>query len=173
VRRDLPGTKTPGQRLPGAGSTGQHNSELLRAHRTEVLAPFRGGIRRPMGDPPGPTACTRRTRRTAASQEGSQRTTKAKRYHSLPFLIYSRLGGLRQDPGRAAESTAGPRTDQERPTTDQERTKAWGHDVRVLLSTYEGRGDEPPVIRSASAVRPSAVRPSAVQRSTATWEVPR
>ena len=24
---------------------------------------------------------------------------------------------------------------------DQERTKTWGHDVRVLLSTYGGRGD--------------------------------
>jgi len=44
----------------------------------------------------------------------SQRTTKARRSHSSPFLIYSRLGGLRQDPGRAAESAAGPRTDQER-----------------------------------------------------------
>src|SRR6266566_1880368 len=43
-----------------------------------------------------------------------------------------RLGGLRQDPGRAAESAAGP-----------ERTKTRGHDVRVLLSTYGGRGDEP------------------------------
>jgi hypothetical protein len=26
---------------------------------------------------------------------------------------------------------------------DQERTKTWGHGVRVLLSTYGGRGDEP------------------------------
>ncbi len=26
---------------------------------------------------------------------------------------------------------------------DQERTKTWGHDVRVLLSTDGGRGDEP------------------------------
>jgi hypothetical protein len=26
---------------------------------------------------------------------------------------------------------------------DQERTKTWGHDVRVLLSTYGGRSDEP------------------------------
>jgi vancomycin aglycone glucosyltransferase len=25
---------------------------------------------------------------------------------------------------------------------DQERTKTWGHDVRVLVSTYGGRGDE-------------------------------
>jgi hypothetical protein len=49
----------------------------------------------------------------------SQRTTKAKakakarRSHSLPLLAYSRLGGLRQDPGRAAESAAGPRTDED------------------------------------------------------------
>src|ERR1700675_190488 len=25
---------------------------------------------------------------------------------------------------------------------DQERTKTWGHDVRVLLPAYRGRGDE-------------------------------
>jgi vancomycin aglycone glucosyltransferase len=50
----------------------------------------------------------------------------------LPLLTYSRLGGLRQDPGRAAELAP-----------DQERTKTWGHDVRVLFSTYGGRGDEP------------------------------
>ena len=50
----------------------------------------------------------------------------------LPLLPYSAPGGLRQDPGRAAESAAGPRTDEER-----------GHDVRVLLSTDGGRGDEP------------------------------
>jgi len=65
---------------------------------------------------------------------------------------------------------------------DQERTKTWGHDVRVLLSTYGECGNEPlvglvvrevPVIRSASAVQPSAVQPSAVQRSTAASEVSR
>ena len=57
---------------------------------------------------------------------------------------------------------------------DQERTKTWGHDMRVLLSTYGGRGEplvglavrEVLVIRSASAVHPSAV-----QRSTAASEV--
>jgi len=45
----------------------------------------------------------------------SQRTTKAKarRSHSLPLLTYSAPGGLRQDPGRAAESAAGPRTDED------------------------------------------------------------
>jgi len=55
---------------------------------------------------------------------------------------------------------------------DQELTKTWGHEVRVLLSTYGGRGDqsllglavrEVPEIRSASAV----------QRSTAASEVSR
>jgi hypothetical protein len=43
----------------------------------------------------------------------SQPTTMARRSHSLPFLTYSRLGGLRQDPGRAAESAGGPRTDED------------------------------------------------------------
>jgi hypothetical protein len=38
---------------------------------------------------------------------------KARRSHSLPLLTYSRLGGLPQDPGRAAESAAGPRTDED------------------------------------------------------------
>ncbi len=38
---------------------------------------------------------------------------KARRSHPLPLLTYSRLGGLRQDPGRAAESAAGPRTDED------------------------------------------------------------
>jgi hypothetical protein len=38
---------------------------------------------------------------------------KARRSHSLPLLTYSALGGLRQDPGRAAESSAGPRTDED------------------------------------------------------------
>ena len=53
--------------------------------------------------------------RAAASREGghSQRTTKAGRTHSLPLLTYSRPGGLRQAPGRAAESAAGPRTNED------------------------------------------------------------
>ena len=63
---------------------------------------------------------------------GPQRTTKSKatRSHSLPLLAYDGPGGLPQDPGRAAGS---------RP--DPVRTKTSGHDVRVLLSTYRGRGD--------------------------------
>jgi hypothetical protein len=45
----------------------------------------------------------------------SQRTTKAKarRSHSLLLLTYSAPGGLRQDTGRAAESAARPRTDED------------------------------------------------------------
>ncbi len=78
---------------------------------------FRGCIRRPMGHPPGPTTCTavRGAPPLRKKVVSSQRTTKAKarRSHSLPLLTYSRLGGLRQDPGRAAESAAGPRTDED------------------------------------------------------------
>ncbi len=44
-----------------------------------------------------------------------RRTTKAKARgsHSLPLLTYSAQGGLRQDPGLAAESAAGHSTDEE------------------------------------------------------------
>jgi hypothetical protein len=74
---------------------------------------FRGCIRRPMGHPPGPTTCTavRGAPPLRKKVVSSQRTTKARRSHSLPLLTYSAPGGLRQDPGRAAESAAGPRTD--------------------------------------------------------------
>jgi len=80
---------------------------------------FRGCIRRPMGHPPGPTTCTavRGAPPLRKKVVSSQRTTKAKakarRSHSLPLLTYSAPGGLRQDPGRAAESSAGPRTDED------------------------------------------------------------
>ena len=78
---------------------------------------FRGCIRRPMGHPPGPTTCTavRGAPPLRKKVVSSQRTTKAKarRSHSLPLLTYSAPGGLRQDPGRAAESAAGPRTDED------------------------------------------------------------
>ena len=73
------------------------------------------------------------------------------RSHSLPLLTYSGLGGLPQDPGHAAESSAGPRTDKTR-----------GHDVRVL-STYGGRGDVGPLVELAvrACVLPdSAERPA-------------
>jgi hypothetical protein len=78
---------------------------------------LRGRIRRPMGHPPGPTTCTavRGAPPLRKKVVSSQRTTKAKarRSHSLPLLRYSAPGGLRQDPGRAAESAAGPRTDED------------------------------------------------------------
>jgi hypothetical protein len=97
---------------------------------------FRGCIRRPMGHPPGPTTCTA-VRGAAPLREkvvSPQRTTKAKarRSHSLPLLTYSA-------PGACGKTRVGPQN--RRP--DQERTKPWGHDVRVLLSTDAGRGDEP------------------------------
>jgi vancomycin aglycone glucosyltransferase len=50
----------------------------------------------------------------------------------LPLLTYSA-------PGACGKTRVGPQN--RRP--DQERTKPWGHDVRVLLSTDAGRGDEP------------------------------
>jgi hypothetical protein len=94
-----------------------------------------GCIRRPMGHPPGPTTCTA-VRGAPPLREkvvSPQRTTKAKvgRSHSLPLLAYSRLGGLRQDPGRSAESAAGPRTDEDMGPR------------RACVSTDGGRGDEP------------------------------
>jgi hypothetical protein len=58
-----------------------------------------------------------------------QRTTKAKEFtRSLPFSMCSAPGGLRQDPGRAAESPAEART--------------WGirdSRTRVLLAMYGSR----------------------------------
>ena len=59
----------------------------------------------------------------------------------MPLSTYSGLGGLRQDPGRAAESSAGPRTGED-----------MGHDVRVL-STYGGRGDVGPLVGLAVRLR--------------------
>ena len=50
----------------------------------------------------------------------------------MPLLTYSA-------PGACGKTRVGPQN--RRP--DQERTKTWGHDVRVLLSTDGGRGDEP------------------------------
>jgi hypothetical protein len=41
--------------------------------------------------------------------------------------------------GACGKTRVGPQN--RRP--DQERTKGWGHDVRVLLSTDRGRGEEP------------------------------
>jgi hypothetical protein len=60
----------------------------------------------------------------------------------LPLLTYSEMGGLPQDPSRAAESSAGPRTAED-----------VGHDVGVLLSTYGGRGDVGPLAGLAVPLR--------------------
>src|SRR5258708_27785946 len=50
--------------------------------------------------------------------------------HSSPFSTYSAPGVLRQDPGRAAESSTSTGT-----------SGNGGHEVRVLLSMYGSRGD--------------------------------
>ena len=71
--------------------------------------------------PAGLSYGDRQARRSSiwrASREGGQSAAddpkgKAKRPHSLPLLTYSAPGGLRQDPGRAPESSAGPRTDED------------------------------------------------------------
>ena len=101
-------------RSRGATTTGRMAARSGLAGKGETSR-FRGCIRRPMGHPPGPTTCT--AARGAPSLRknvvNSQRTTKARRCYSLPLLTYSRLGGLRQDPGRAAESAARPRTDED------------------------------------------------------------
>ncbi len=62
--------------------------------------------------------------------------------NSFPFLTYSAPGGLRQDPGRDAELPAEART-----------CGNGGHDVRVLLSTYGGRGDVEPLVGLAVRLR--------------------
>jgi hypothetical protein len=62
--------------------------------------------------------------------------------HSPPFSIYSAPGGLRQDPGRAAEWLAGART--------------YGNgsrEMRVLLSTYDSRGGVEPLMGLAVRLR--------------------
>ena len=102
---------------PSARVARRPPGEWRRARRRSGLEnfSFRGCIRRPMGHPPGPTTCTavRGAPPLRKKVVSSQRTTKARRSHSLPLLTYSAPGGLRQDPGRAAESAAGPRTDED------------------------------------------------------------
>jgi hypothetical protein len=133
----------------------------------------------------------------------SQRTTKARRSHSLPLLTYSRLGGLRQDPGRAAESAAGPRTDEDmgarracvvvdlwgtrrQPLVGLAvRLRVLGVEVRVCAppdwaerpaDSPEGRQREMrtcPTRGSTELEAPVIRSASAVQRSTAASEVSR
>lgn len=59
----------------------------------------------------------------------------------MPLSTYSALGGLPQDPGRGAESSAEATT-----------CGYWGHEVRVL-ATYGGRGDVEPVVGPAVRLR--------------------
>jgi hypothetical protein len=60
----------------------------------------------------------------------------------LPLSTYSALGGLPQDPGHGAESAV-----------DATTCGNGGHDVRVLLSTYGGRGDVGPLVGLAVRLR--------------------
>lgn len=87
-----------------------------RARRRSGLADkgqdfwFRGCIRRPMGHPPGPPTRTALRgapplREKLVSSSGRQKA-KAERSLSRPLLTYSALGGLRQDPGGGAKSSA-------------------------------------------------------------------
>jgi len=101
------------RRPPGEWRRARRRSGLAGRGK-ELLVPR---LLRPMGHPPGPTTCTavRGAPPLRNKVVSSQRTTRAKarRSHSLPLLTYSAPGGLRQDPGRAAESAAGPRTDED------------------------------------------------------------
>ncbi len=64
-----------------------------------------------------------------------QRAAKRKEStHSPPFSIYSAPGGLRQDPGHAAQWSAGARN-----------CGNGSREVRVLLSAYGSRGDVEPM----------------------------
>ena len=70
----------------------------------------------------------------ARKLSGPERTRKGKETCSFPLPTYSEPGGLRQDPGRAAESPAEART-----------CGRWGRELRVLLSTYDSRGGVEPL----------------------------
>jgi hypothetical protein len=114
---------SPGSR---SGSGVRAPTVLAGAHRRGRLAAGRLGDRGPAGvrstvdvwsgwsrrvgaapHPPGPTTCPAEPplREKSVSRTGM---TKAmvKRSRSLPLLPYSAPGGLRQDPHRAAESSA-------------------------------------------------------------------
>ena len=121
----------------------------------------------PMGHP-GPAPCTavRGAPPLRKKVVSSQQTTRARRSHPSPFSAYSRLGGLRQDPGRAAESAAGPRTDEDAGVRAARLGAAAGRLLRGkatrdedVPSTRFDRAGGAPVIRSASAVRRSTAAP--------------
>ena len=62
--------------------------------------------------------------------------------YSLPLSTYSAVGGLRQDPGHAANSLAEART-----------RGNGGSEMRVLLSTFGSRGDVEPMVGLAVRLR--------------------
>jgi hypothetical protein len=68
----------------------------------------------------------------------------------LPLLTYSGLGGLPQDPGRAAESSAGPRTDED-----------MGARRACVVVDVWGRGDVGPLVGLAVRV---CVLPDSAER---------
>jgi hypothetical protein len=90
----------------------------------------------------------RRTRRAAASREACQfqRTAKGKgkgkEISLLATLNVFRTGGLAARPGSWRRIVG-----------RGYNLRKWGHDVRVLLSTYGGRGDVEPVVGLAVRLR--------------------
>jgi hypothetical protein len=96
-----------------------------------------------MGDPPGPTAPPY----AAPLREEvvrPRRTIKGKgETYFSPFSSYGALGSLRQDPGRAAESSAEAGT-----------CGNWGsRNMCVLLAAYGSRGGVEPVVGLAAQLR--------------------
>src|SRR5215213_8042302 len=94
------------QRSCGAATNSVRMAALLTTFGPALLMrvknfSLRGCIRRPIGDPPGPTY-----RRTPALREEvvrPQRTISGKKStHPFPLPIYNEPGGLPQAPGRAA-----------------------------------------------------------------------
>jgi hypothetical protein len=188
VARRPPGEWRRARALPARGKTSR--SAAVSVGRWDILL---GQRRVP------PYAAHRRFKKVV----NSQRTTKARRPYSLPLLAYSRLGGLRQDPGRAAESAAGPRTDEDmgarracvvvelwgtrrQPLVGLAmRLRALGVEVRVCAppdwaerpdDSSEGRQREMrtcPTRGSTELEAPVIRSASAVQRSTAASEVSR
>src|SRR5262249_10586382 len=72
---------------------------------------------------------------------------RKERAYPFPLSTYSAPGGLRQDPGHAAQSSAGARNRGRKPR------KTGGHEMRVLLSTYGSRGDVEPLVGLAAGLR--------------------
>jgi hypothetical protein len=81
-------------------------------------------------------------RRNCGAPARVRLTTLRLRIHSLPLSTYNGPGGLRQDPGRAAESSAEARIN------GNERRK-----MPVLLSTYDSRGGVEPLVALAVRLR--------------------